>query len=51
LLQDCRFKVERIEVLKFEVPISLRSHLNPAYWKYLFGNWFMKLTYGLATKP
>ena len=50
LMRDCRLKIDRIEDLKFEVPLSIKSRFNPAYWKYIFGNWFMKLTYISASK-
>lgn len=50
LVQECRFSIDRIEELRFSVPISRKSRLNPNYWKYIFGNYFMKLTYISASK-
>jgi len=49
-MQDCRFAVDRVEDIKFGVPLALKSRFTPSYWKYVFGNWFMKLTYIAATK-
>ena len=50
LTQDCGFAVDRIEDIKFAVPLTLKSRFTPSCWKYIFGNWFMKLTYISATK-
>jgi SAM-dependent methyltransferase len=50
LVQECSFTIDRIEEPRFSVPISCRSRFNPSHWKYIFGNWFMKLTYISATK-
>jgi SAM-dependent methyltransferase len=50
LMRDFRFTIDRIDDVKFAVPLALKSRLTPSYWKYIFGNWFMKLTYISATR-
>jgi len=50
LMHDCRFKIDRIDDIKFAVPLTFKSRLTPSCWKYIFGNWFMKLTYISSTR-